>query len=379
MGLVNRCLSGYNADLALLGVRTRPPAGGRVMLSGDRPMAIRGRAPTRVDFAGGTTDLLAFRRREGGCVVSVAIDRYAFCSLNLCEGNGFRIISQDMDQYVEAASIRELEYDGNLDLLKAAIRALNLPGGLCISVRCDAPPGSGTGSSASIGVALLGLLDRLQSRLAGDRRHCRSRFEVAELACRLEAELGIVGGKQDQYAAALGGFNYMEFRGEDEVSVEPLELHSWVRLELHKHLLLCYSGQSRLSGDTNQQMIAAYEAGNETVCNALRQVKRVAQDVRRALIGGDLEWFGELLEEEWAARSLLAPGVVTPRMQELRDCGLRAGAVSAKVCGAGGGGCLLFYCAPDTEAQVARALEAAGGRILDFSFDFNGLEVWESQ
>ena len=342
-------------------------------------MAIRGRAPTRIDFAGGTTDLPAFRDREGGAVVSVAIDRYAYCSLTRRDDNGFRIISQDLEQFVEASDIRELEYDGNLDLLKAAIRALDLPGGISVTARCDAPPGSGTGSSASVGVALLGLLDRLRADAASDRRRFMSRFELAELACHLEHDLGIVGGKQDQYAAAIGGFNYMEFYDQDRVRVEPLELHSWVRLELQKHLVLCYSGQSRLSGDTNQKMISAYEADDPTVTGAMRCVKRVAQDVRRALIGGDLEWFGELLEEEWEARGKLAPGVVTPKLQELREAGKGAGAVAAKVCGAGGGGCLLFYCGPDAETDVSRALEAAGGRILDFSFDFNGLEVWESQ
>lgn len=340
-------------------------------------MPIRGRAPTRIDFAGGTTDLPAFREREGGAVVNAAIDRHAFCSLTR-SNNGVRITSQDLEQFVEAQAVQELEYDGNLDLLKAALRALDLPDGLCITARCAAPPGSGTGSSASIGVALLGLLDCLKAQHSRDARHCMSRFEVAEMACNLEQELGIIGGKQDQYAAAVGGINYMEFYDRGRVLVERLELQPRVVLELHKHLLLCYSGQSRLSGDTNQRMISAYEAGDPTVCGALRSVKRVAQDMRRALLGGDLDWFGELMEEEWRARRQLAPGVVTERLQALRDAGKQAGAVAAKVCGAGGGGCLLFLCQPDAEADVTRALEAAGGRILDFGFDFNGLEVWET-
>ena len=170
-------------------------------------MAIRARTPTRIDFAGGTTDLPAFREREGGAVVSATIDRYAHCSLTHCEGDGLRVVSQDLGTFVEAANIRELEYDGNLDLLKAAIRALGLPGGQCVTARCDAPPGSGTGSSASVGVALLGMLDRLRSLAGGDRRNCMSRFELAEMAWQLEHDLGIVGGKQDQYAAAVGGFN----------------------------------------------------------------------------------------------------------------------------------------------------------------------------
>lgn len=205
-----------------------------------------------------------------------------------------------------------------------------------------------------------------------------SRFEIAELACRLERELGIVGGKQDQYAAAVGGFNYMQFSDEDHVVVEPLQLQPQVRLDLHKHLLLCYSGQSRLSGETNKRMISNYRAGDEQVVEALREVKRIADDFRRALIAPDFDWLGELLEQEWQARKRLAPGVVTEKLRKLRSIGLDAGAVAAKICGAGGGGCLLFYCRPDTEAQVARSLETAGGRILDFSFQFNGLEVWKA-
>jgi D-glycero-alpha-D-manno-heptose-7-phosphate kinase len=340
-------------------------------------MPIRSRTPTRIDFAGGTTDLYAFSNREGGAVISAAIDRHAYCTLQCGGVNGVRIHSQDLEQYVEAATIRELEFDGNLDLLKAAVRALDLPSGLDISVRSDAPPGSGTGSSASIGVALLGLLDYLRSSAPAGRRSRLSRFELAEMACNLEKSLGIVGGKQDQYAAAVGGFNYMEFTGEDHVAIEPLDLSPAVVCDLEKHLVLCYSGQSRLSGSTNQKMIAAYESGDPVVCGAMRTVKRVAQDMQRALLAADLAWFGELMDEEWHARCLLAEGVVTPKLQELREAALRAGAIAGKVCGAGGGGCVLFLSQPDREGAVRKALQTAGGQVIDFSFDFRGLVVWE--
>lgn len=339
-------------------------------------MAIRSRTPTRIDFAGGTTDLLAFSSREGGAVLNAAIDRHAYCTLRQGDVTGVRITSQDLETFVSAADIKGLEFDGNLDLLKAAAKALDVPTGLDITVRCDAPPGSGTGSSASIGVALLGLLDWVRGHDC--TRPCRlSRFELAELACHLEQELGIVGGKQDQYASAIGGLNYMEFYGDGKVAVEPLDLPPAVLCDLEKHLVLCYSGESRLSGSTNQKMIAAYEAGDPVVCGALRTVKRVAGDMRRAVLAADLRWFGELLDEEWSARQLLAEGVVTPRLAELRAAGLRAGAVAGKVCGAGGGGCLLFLAQPDQEGAVRRGLEAAGGRVIDFSFDHHGLQVWE--
>ncbi len=342
-------------------------------------MVIRSRTPTRIDFAGGTTDLAAFASVEGGAVINAAINRYAYCTYAPEAQSGVRIVSQDLDEFVEAADIRDLEYDGNLDLLKAAVRQMDMAGGMTISVRCEAPPGSGTGSSASVGVALLGLLDYLRAFDRGHERSKLSRFEIADMACDLEHELGIVGGKQDQYAAALGGFSYMEFYAEGKVAVEPVAIPDALRFDLEKHLILCYTGQSRLSGDTNDRMISAYKAGNATVCGALRTVKRVAGDIYRAFLAGDTEWFGELMLEEWAAREQLAPGVVTEQMQALKKTAIEAGAVGAKVCGAGGGGCLLFLAAPETESRVRRSLEAMDSHILDFSFDMGGLKVWESQ
>ncbi len=340
---------------------------------------IRSRAPTRIDFAGGTTDLAAFRDREGGAVVSAAISRYAYCSLQAGEGGEITIRGDDLDQFVRAASIRELEYDGNLDLLKGAVKVLALPDSLDIYVHCDAPPGSGTGSSASVGVALLGLLNYLKVLRNNREQSILSRFEIAELACRIEQELGIVGGKQDQYAAALGGFNFMEFYSEDRVAVEPLLLSAPVLCELSKRLVLYYTGQSRLSGSTNQRMIEAYEQGDPQVVGALRQVKQTAQAIYRALLAEDLDTFADLLNQEWEARRQLAPGVVTEKMEEIREQVLGAGALATKVGGAGGGGCMLIYCDDDREGAVRRALSGEEGLVLDFNFDFTGLQVREGK
>ncbi len=340
---------------------------------------IRSRAPTRVDFAGGTTDLAAFRNREGGAVVSAAISRYAYCSLQAGQGGSIRIRADDLQQFVQAANIRELEYDGNLDLLKGAVKALDLPESLDLYVHCDAPPGSGTGSSASVGVALIGLLNHLRVMGGTGGRPVLSRFDIAELACRIEQDLGIIGGKQDQYAAALGGFNYLQFYADDRVAVEPLLLSPGVLCELSKRLVLYYTGQSRLSGETNRRMIEAYESGDEQVVSALRRIKQTAQDLYRALLAEDLEVFADLLNREWEARRALAPGVVTEQMEEIREAALGAGALATKVCGAGGGGCLLVYCDDDREGPVRRALAEREGSVLDFTFDFTGLQVWESR
>jgi D-glycero-alpha-D-manno-heptose-7-phosphate kinase len=336
-------------------------------------MVLRSRAPVRVDFAGGTTDLKAFRDREGGAVLSGAIARYAYCSLHEHPG-GLRIDADDLQEYVQASHIKEVEQRSSLQLLTLAIKRFGIDAGIAIKVRTDAPPGSGTGSSASVGVALLALLEHRRA-LIGRSKDRLSRYELAEMACGLEDEMGIVGGKQDQYAAAVGAINYMEFHG-DQVYVERIEVSPALVADLEKHLVLCYSGQSRLSGDTNTRMIAAYESGEPTVTDALRTVKRVAQEGARALRGQDMRRFADLLNEEYEARTKLAPGVLTDQMADLTQIARSAGAVAAKICGAGGGGCQLFLAGPDREGPVRRALEAAGGRILDFSFDFTGLQCW---
>jgi len=336
-------------------------------------MVLRSRAPVRIDFAGGTTDLKAFREREVGAVLSGAIARYAYCTLKE-HRNGLRIDSDDLQEYVEAGHIKEIEQESSLRLLTLAISRFGIDAGVAVTVRTDAPPGSGTGSSASVGVALLALLDYRRALVTGAKDRL-SRYELAEMACGIEDEMGIVGGKQDQYAAAVGGVNYMEFHG-DQVTVERVELSPGLVADLEKHLVLCYSGQSRLSGDTNSRMIGAYGSNDPTVTESLRTVRRVAQEGARVLRGEDMRRFAELLNEEFEARSRLAPGVLTPQMAELVTIARSAGAVAAKICGAGGGGCILFLAAPDREGAVRRALENAGGRILDFAFDFTGLQCW---
>ncbi|HID56993.1 TPA: GHMP kinase [Candidatus Poribacteria bacterium] len=328
------------------------------------------RAPVRIDFAGGTTDISPFCDVEGGVVLNAAISRYAYASLKPREDNGISITSSDFDEFIQVRDFRELEYNGSLDLIKAAIRKLNLTsGGMDIYVRCDAPPGSGLGTSAAIGVALIALLNEMY-----DLRLMRR--EIAELEYKVEVEeLGIMGGKQDQYAAALGGFNFLEFKG-SHVEAHPLELKGEVLWQLEKNLVLCYTGQSRLSGDTNRKMIEGYKRGVPEVVNSLRRIKEITIEIRDKLLKGDLEGFGELLMEEYRNRRNLAPEVVTPKIEELFEVALKNGATGGKICGAGGGGCVIFYCENDLEGKVKRKLEETGGKVVEFNFSPSGVKVW---
>jgi D-glycero-alpha-D-manno-heptose-7-phosphate kinase len=323
----------------------------------------------RIDLAGGWTDVPPFSAEVGGAVVNAAINRYAYATLVPRPDEHIQIVSADFDQFLEVRSFRDLEYDGNLDLIKAAVRRLGIQRGMDIFVRCDAPPGSGTGSSASIGVALLGLLNLLQ----GDRL---SPHEIAELAHLLETEeLHVAGGKQDQYAAAVGGVNFLEFQ-DPAVAVSPLRLAAGVVSELEKHLVLCYTGKSRISGNIISTVMNAYQQGVPATTRALHRLKEIAREMESALLRGDLAAFGRLLSENWACQKALDPSVTNPQIDALFELALASGAIGGKALGAGGGGCLLFFCQGDREHLVRRKLAEAGTQIIDFNLDFHGLETW---
>jgi len=323
----------------------------------------------RLDLAGGWTDVPPFSKEVGGAVVNVAVNLYTYASLAPRPDERFRIASADYDISLEIASFDELAYDGRLDLIKAALRHLGIRQGLNIFVRSEAPPGSGMGSSASAGVALIGLLDAFRGQK-------RDLSEIAELAHLLETEeLGIAGGKQDQYAAAYGGLNFLEFE-DPVVRVRPLHPSDGVLNELEKHLVLCYTGRSRVSGDIISTVMEAYRRGEPGTVRALHRLKAIAVEMRDALLAGDLEAFGALLRENWENQKALHPSVTNPQIERLFAIALAEGAVGGKALGAGGGGCLLFYCRSDREHLVRQALAEAGAQPLSFHFDFKGLQVW---
>jgi D-glycero-alpha-D-manno-heptose-7-phosphate kinase len=310
-----------------------------------------------------------FSEREGGAVVNAAINRYTYTSLVPRSDGAIKMYSGDFDLFVEVKSFRDIEYDGNLDMVKAAIRTLGIERGMDLYVRCDAPPGSGTGSSASIAVALIGLLNHLQPKKL-------SPHEIAQLARQLEfQELGIAGGKQDQVAAAVGGINFIEFQ-DPAVSSSQLSVPREVVLDLEKHLVLCYTGKSRLSGNLIDNVMGNYERGEKTNTDALRRLKEIAHEVKTALLAGETQRFGELIGENWECQRRLDASITNPQIDHLFEVASRSGAIGGKALGAGGGGCLLFMAAENEEHRLRAALEAEGTRIIDFNFDSQGLQTW---
>lgn len=328
-------------------------------------MRITCKAPVRIDFAGGFTDVEPYCKERGGAVINATLGLYSNVSLNLRRGDNLRLISLDYEESEEVRSIREMEYGGNLDLLKAGLKRMGVDLGGEVRVWCDAPPGAGLGGSAATAVCLIFALDKLRG---GNMKP----EEIAEVAHRLEKEeLGIWGGRQDQYASALGGFLFMEFSGEG-VRWQRLKLRGEFIKELESRLVLCYTGRSRLSGTIVGEVMGRYKREKD-VEKLLDEMKEIAYIIKEAFIKEDIEKIGRLMKENWERQKRLMEGISNPEIEEIfRLAGEET--VGGKAMGAGGGGCLLFLGREKKAGKLKEKLEGKGLRILAVRFVSKGME-----
>lgn len=334
-------------------------------------MLIRAKAPLRISFAGGGTDVPPYPEKEGGCVLSATINKYAYGTLRPRKDGQIKIESVDYGVSINYDVDEVLLYDGKLDLVKAAIKKLRgqESAGFDLFLHSDAPPGTGLGSSSAMMVVLVGLLKEFKNMAFTD-------YEVANLAYIIERkELGIKGGLQDQYAATFGGFNFIEFL-KDRVIVNPLRISQDVINELEYNLLLCYTGGCRLSARIIEDQVSRYERKEEETLQGLRQLKKIAIEMKNALLQRKLNEFGELLHHAWENKKKLSSKITSPEIEEMYEEARKAGALGGKISGAGGGGYLLFYCLFDKKHKVAETLKKLGGTITDFAFEDHGLQTW---
>ncbi|MDO9356128.1 MAG: GHMP kinase [Solirubrobacteraceae bacterium] len=301
-------------------------------------------------------------------MLSATINRYVHGSLEPREDDIVRVESGDLGISVDFADDKSLTFDGRLDLFKAAIRKLGR-GGYDIFLRSEAPPGSGLGSSSAVMVALIGLLKDYH-RLALDD------YEIAHMAWQLEREeLGIRGGLQDQYAAAFGGFNFIEM-GADQVVVNPLRIKPDVVHELEHNMLLAFTGRTRSGDHIIEDQSARLAEHDSEALAGLRMQKELAVSMKNALLSGKLNEFGALLGHAWEYKQKMSPKISTPYIAEAYSAAIGAGALGGKVTGAGGGGFMLFYCPFRKKHRVAAELEKLGISITEFGFTHHGLRTW---
>jgi len=335
------------------------------------PVRIRAKAPLRLSFAGGGTDVSPFLEREGGCVLSATISRYSWGTLSPREDGQIHLESADLGALFYFDTRSNLVYDGKMDLAKAAIRTLSGQdsGGFDLFLQTDAPPGSGLGSSSSLMVNMIGLLREFKALPLTE-------YEMAELAFQIERkQLGIRGGMQDQYASVFGGFNFIEFHP-DHVIVNPLRINRDSTNELEHNLLLCYTGKPRTTDGIIQDQVGRYEHNEEAAMEGLRKQKTLAVEMKNLLLQRRLDDFGALLDTAWQFKKKMSPKISNPLIDEMYDEARRNGALGGKITGAGGGGYLLLYCEYEKKHKVAEALRKIGGIPTEFGFEFHGLQTW---
>ena len=332
---------------------------------------IRSRAPLRISFAGGGTDVSPYPELKGGAVISTTIDRYAYVSLQANQENRVQVKSHDYNLLETFENISDMTYDGRLDLAKAAIKILNLEKTYFDAlIHVDSPPGSGLGSSSAVAVSLIGSLSYLL-------RKDLSTYEIAEKAYDVErVELGIKGGKQDQYASSFGGFNLLEFK-KSSVDVTPLRIRHEILNELLASIVICDTQVTRLSANILERQSKSYSKGSNTIDSNLDFIKKSAYDMKASLIKGDMTSMGELLHEGWMYKKRLDSEISNSSIDKIYDTALENGASGGKLLGAGGGGHFLFICDPDKRNEVSRVVEKLGCKQIKINFDTEGLQVWK--
>jgi D-glycero-alpha-D-manno-heptose-7-phosphate kinase len=339
-------------------------------------MIIRSKAPLRLGLAGGGTDVSPYSDIYGGAVLNATISMYAYATIEPgLSKSGININSIDKSISLNFAETSRLPVTGELDLIKGAYnRVVELftgqPLSFTITTWVDAPAGSGLGSSSTLLIAVLGAFTEWLKLPLGE-------YDIAKLAYEIEREdLKMAGGKQDQYAATFGGVNFMEFSENGKVIVNPLRIKDSVLNELSNNIILFYTETSRISSEIILKQQKRVSEGTNNAVEAMHEIKRLAVLMKEAILRGEIDRMGELLNMSWEYKKRMADGITNPLIDTIYDRAISAGATGGKISGAGGGGFMFFYCPGNTRYKVIKALESFGGQAKRYDFTRSGLETW---
>jgi D-glycero-alpha-D-manno-heptose-7-phosphate kinase len=339
-------------------------------------MIVRARAPLRIGIAGGGTDVSPYCDKFGGYVLNSAIQMYAYAMIEPIKDN--MVIFEARDQK-EVGRFNSDDLDGDngcLALHHGVYRRIvqDFLGDEPLAIRmvtyADAPPGSGLGTSSTLVVAMLKAFVEYLNLPLGE-------YDIAHLAYQIERiDLGLKGGKQDQYAATFGGFNFMEFYDADRVIVNPLRIKNWIISELESSFVIYFTGRSRDSDKIISKQIQNVETNKDGTTNALHKIKKDALHMKEALLKGDIRGFGEWLDHSWREKKKVSDCITNPMIDEVYDLAKRAGAFAGKVSGAGGGGFMMFLIDPLRRVEVLNALSSMPGKAMNCHFAKWGTQGW---
>jgi D-glycero-alpha-D-manno-heptose-7-phosphate kinase len=337
---------------------------------------IRARAPLRLGLGGGGTDTSPYAETFGGVVLNATIDLYAHVTIAPSDNGELAFHQDDRDVSWRGAAGQAAVYDGQLDLVKGVYNRMcaehnegRYPA-LAVHVYADAPPGSGLGTSSAMVVALVTAFARLFKAPLGA-------YEIAHLAYEIERiDLALNGGKQDQYAAAFGGVNFIEFGPGAAVLVNPLRLTAETMAEFEASLVLFFSGVSRESARIIDEQTANIAKGDAASVASMHRLKEIAYQMKQALLLGRIGEVGAILDEGWLHKKRTASSVTTADIDAAYAAAKGAGAFGGKVSGAGGGGFMMFLVDPTKRQHVLRALEAFPGRVVASGLTSGAAMAW---
>ena len=341
-------------------------------------MNVRARAPLRLGLAGGGTDVAPYCDLYGGNVLNATIDRYAYAAIRTLDEPAVRFVSSDREVAGAYRMGEPFPGDGKLMLHKAVYRTMveRFNGGkplpLEMTTFCDAPVGSGLGASSTLVVVMVRAFAELLNLPLDDYAIARLAFQIERIDC------GLQGGRQDQYSAAFGGFNFMEFYANERAVINPLRIKNWILCELEASLVLFYAGVSRESASIIADQSSNVKAGLHEAVEAMHGIKRQAIVMKECLLRGDFDGIVASMREGWESKKKSARSVSNALIDEVYAAVLAAGGRAGKVSGAGGGGFMMFFVPPERRMDVIRALQRFQGQVSNCHFTKHGTQAWRT-
>lgn len=339
-------------------------------------MIVRARAPLRLGLAGGGTDVSPYCDVHGGYVLNATIDRYAYAIIKTLDEPYVRFAAADQQTEKVKSLADSLERTDSLGLHEAVYNEMIVryndgkPIPLELSTFCDAPAGSGLGSSSTLVVVMIRCFAELLNLPLDD-------YTIAQLAHKVERiDCGLQGGRQDQYSATFGGFNFMEFYEDGRAVINPLRIKNWIICEMEASLLLFYTGVSRESAKIIADQSGNVKEGVVDAVEAMHFMKREALIMKECLLKGDFSGIVESMRQGWENKKRSAKSVSNPHIEMVFDAAIGAGALAGKVSGAGGGGFMMFFAPPDKRMGVVRALNRFDGQVSNCHFTKHGTQSW---
>ncbi|MEZ4910103.1 MAG: dehydrogenase [Saprospiraceae bacterium] len=337
----------------------------------------RSRAPLRLGLAGGGTDVSPYCDTYGGHILNATVSLFAYVDLELANDGLLVFEAKDMEVKEQYRIDDPIDTDGPLNLLKGVFLRVKKDypfevKGMKLTSYVQAPPGSGLGSSSTLVVALIGVFVEYLGLPMGE-------YDIAHYAFDIERnDLALAGGRQDQYAATFGGFNFMEFYKDDKTIVNPLRIKQEYIWELEKNIVLFYTSKSRESSKIIEEQVANVRTNNVISIEAMHNIKKQSIMMKEALLRGELNEIGRIFDFGHEHKKNMASSITNSHLDTIYETAKSAGASGGKISGAGGGGFMLFYCPGTTRYTVIKSLNKFNGKILPFLFTTSGLNYWSS-